>query len=130
MQITRTLIAAAVAVFLFQGSVVIDVHAQQPATPANGAVYIATFIDLTPPNVPAGVTAIHQYVTDTKKDEGIVRVEAIAQDGRENHLVIYEVWRSRKAFDAHEGLAHTKAFKTTMYPLMGAPFDQRVHHLI
>ena len=130
MQTTRMLIAAAViAASLFLSNAGIRLHAQQAAN-TTGPVYVATFIDLTPPNVPAGTKAIQQYMADTKKDAGIVRIEAMAQVGRENHLVIYEVWQSQKAFDAHESLAHTKAFKTTLYPLMGAPFDQRVHHLV
>jgi quinol monooxygenase YgiN len=131
MQTLRTIAAAAIAVAamsMFPGRATI--HARQGTAPAAGPVYIATFIDLTPPNTPAGTKAIQQYVADTKKDAGIVRIEAIAQQGRENHLLIYEVWQSQKAFDAHETLAHTRMFKTTLYPLMGAPFDQRVHHLV
>ena len=130
MQTRHTLTTAAtIAVFLFLSSTALHLHAQQAAK-ANGPVYVATFIDLTPPNVPAGTKAIQQYLADTKKDAGIIRIEAMAQVGRENHLVIYEVWQSHEAFDAHEALAHTKAFKTTLYPLMGAPFDQREHHLL
>ena len=126
MQTTRALVVAA-ALAVATGSA----SAQQPKGAAQGGpVYVATFIDLMPPNTPAGTKAIQQYVTETKKDAGNVRAEAIAQEGRENHLVIYEVWQSKKAFDAHEALPHTKTFKTTLYPLMGAPFDQREHHLI
>jgi quinol monooxygenase YgiN len=124
MQITRALIVAA-ALTVSAG----PAAAQQPTT-TQAAVYVATFIDLMPPNTPAGTKAIQQYVADTRKDSGNIRAEAIAQEGRENHLVIYEVWQSKKAFDAHEALPHTKSFKTTLYPLMGAPFDQREHHLI
>lgn len=122
-------VAGVIAASLFLSSAGIRLQAQQAAN-TTGPVYVATFIDLTPPNVPAGTKAIQQYIADTKKDAGIVRIEAMAQVGRENHLVIYEVWQSHEAFDAHEALAHTKAFKTTLYPLMGAPFDQREHHLI
>lgn len=124
MQTTRALVVAA-ALVVGAGAV----SAQQPKA-AQGPVYVATFIDLMPPNTASGTRAIQQYVADTKKDAGIVRAEAIAQEGRENHLVIYEVWQSKKAFDAHEAQPHTKTFKTTLYPLMGAPFDQREHHLV
>lgn len=102
----------------------------QPRTPPAVPVYVATFIDLMPPNTASGTQAIRRYVADAGKEPGVLRVEAVAQDGRENHLVIYEVWRSQAAFDAHEALPRTKTFKATIYPLMGAPFDQRVHHLI
>ena len=39
-----------------------------------------------------------------------------------------EVWQNQKAFDVHEATAHTKQFRTTMAPLIGSPFDQRLHH--
>jgi quinol monooxygenase YgiN len=133
MQRTRTLAAAALvvaAVLTLWRTGVVNAQAQQGAHASAGPVYVATFIDLMPPNTASGTKAIRQYVADTKKDTGLVRIEAIAQDGRENHLVIYEVWQSQRAFDAHEALAHTRSFKTTLYPLMGAPFDQRTHHLV
>jgi quinol monooxygenase YgiN len=126
MQTTRVLFVAAALALAASGA---SAQQPKPAVPG-GPVYVATFIDLMPPNTPAGTKAIQQYVAETKRDTGNVRTEAIAQEGRENHLVIYEVWQSKKAFDAHEALPHTKAFKTTLYPLMGAPFDQREHHLV
>ena len=127
--IAAALVTAAVAYVASSRDSFFAVDAQQQKAPA-GPVYVATFIDLMPPNTPAGTRAIQQYIADTRKDAGIVRAEAIAQDGRENHLVIYEVWQTQKAFDAHEAMPHTKTFKTTLYPLMGAPFDQREHHLV
>lgn len=130
MQTTRIFTAAAaIAASLCLSSASVHVHAQQAAK-TGGPIHVATFVDLMPPSVPAGTKAVQQYVADTKNDAGIVRIDAMAQVGRENHLVIYEVWQSQEAFDAHEALAHTRAFKTTLYPLMGAPFDQREHHPI
>jgi quinol monooxygenase YgiN len=131
---TRALVAAALCaaavVYLASSRESVTAAARQPLKADAGPAYVATFIDLMPPNTASGTRAIQQYVADTKRDAGVVRIEALAQEGRENHLVIYEVWQTRKAFDAHEALAHTKTFKTTMYPLMGAPFDQRVHHRV
>jgi quinol monooxygenase YgiN len=93
-------------------------------------LYVATFIDLMPQNAAAGTAAITKYVADSRKDAGAVRVEAIAQNGRENHLVIFEVWQDQSRFDAHESAAHTRSFRATLLPLIGAPFDQRLHHLV
>jgi len=102
----------------------------QTATKVDNTVYVATFIDLTPQNTAAGTVAIQQYVANTRKAPGIVRTEAVAQTGRENHLVIFEVWQNQQRVDAHEAAAPTKDFRTKLLPLIGAPFDQRLHHLV
>src|SRR6516225_9775466 len=57
-------------------------------------LYVATFVDLMPQNKEPGTKAIKDYVTATRREPGIVRIEAIAQvGGRDNHLVIFEVWK-------------------------------------
>ena len=107
------------------------IRAQTAMTTGSATLYVATFVDLMPQHTAAGTKAIQQYVADSRKDPGSVRMEAIAQvGGRENHLVIYEVWRDQQAFDAHEATANTKDFRTRLLPLIGAPFDQRLHHLV
>jgi quinol monooxygenase YgiN len=111
-------------------AVISSSRAQQPAATPGGAVYVATFIDLTPPNAAAGTRAVQQYVVDSRKEPGNVRIEAVVQSNRQNHLVVFEVWRDQKALDTHEASAGTKDFRTKMQPLLGSPFDQRLHHLL
>jgi quinol monooxygenase YgiN len=94
-------------------------------------LYVATFVDLMPQNKEPGTQAIKDYVTATRREPGIVRIEAIAQvGGRDNHLVIFEVWKDQPAFDRHEASANTRDFRTRLLPLLGAPFDQRLHFLV
>jgi quinol monooxygenase YgiN len=112
------------------GAHTISTRAQQATQPTGNMLYVATFVDVTPPNTAAGGKALQKYVADSRKDPGFVRMEAVVQSGRENHFVIFAVWRDQQAFDAHESAAHTKEFRTTMSPLMGAPFDQRLHRLL
>ena len=104
--------------------------AVQPAQRAGGALYVATFIDLMPQNTAAGTAAVARYASDSRRDPGVVRVEAIAQEARENHLVICEVWQDQQQFNVHESTAHTRDFRAKLLPLIGAPFDQRLHHLV
>lgn len=105
-------------------------RAQQTIQATQDAVYVITFIDIIPTHREAGTKAVQQYVADTLKELGVVRVEAVAQSHRENHLVVLEVWQHQKAFEAHEAGAHTKQFRATMAPLIGSPFDQRLHHIL
>jgi quinol monooxygenase YgiN len=136
MRITRRTLSAAIvtAILLLAGASTNGLRAQQdplqgPANPS--PLYVATFIDLIPTNLGAGTAAIKQYVQGTRKDPGIRRCEAIAQiAGRANHLIIIEVWQDEATFHKHEAARHTRDFRTTMQPLIGAPFDQREHFLL
>ena len=104
---------------------------QGSATKSPAPLYVTTFVDLMPQNKEPGTVAIRDYVMATRREPGSVRVEAIAQvGGRDNHLMIYEVWKNQKAFDEHEASANTRAFRSKLLPLLGAPFDQRLYFLV
>jgi len=103
----------------------------QGAQKSPAPLYVATFVDLMPSNKEAGTKAIRDYVVATKQEPGVIRIEAIAQvGGRDNHLVIFEVWKDQAAFDQHEASAATRDFRAKLTPLIGAPFDQRLHFLV
>ena len=100
---------------------------QPQSADASKNVYIVTHIDVMP-NFSAGANqAIQKYAADSRKDNGAVSVEGLVQDGRPNHFTIVEVWQSREAFEAHSGLAHSSEFRETLHPMLGAPFDERLH---
>jgi quinol monooxygenase YgiN len=104
---------------------------QQASQKSPAPLYVATFVDLMPANKEAGTKAIRDYVVATRQEPGVIRIEAIAQvGGRDNHLVVFEVWKDLAAFDQHEAAANTRDFRTKLAPLIGAPFDQRLHFLV
>jgi quinol monooxygenase YgiN len=102
--------------------------AQEPA--AHDRIYVVTHVDIAPPGTPAGTKLVQQYVADSRKDKGIVRIEASAQISRVNHISIYEVWENQKAFDEHVAAAHTKQFRQQIDPMLGSPYDERLHQLL
>jgi quinol monooxygenase YgiN len=51
----------------------------------------------------------------------------ITQDPTTNHFQLIEVFRDMRAFDAHVSAAHTMQFRTTLQPLLGAPYDERLY---
>jgi quinol monooxygenase YgiN len=102
------------------------VLAQEPG--AQDKIYVVTHVDIIPPEAAAGTKLVQQYVADTRKDPGIVRVEASAEISRGNHISIVEVWQNRKAFDAHVAAEHTRQFRQQIDPKLGSPYDERLHH--
>jgi quinol monooxygenase YgiN len=99
--------------------------AQEPAP--HDRIYVVTHVDIVPPSTAAGTKLVQQYVVDSRKDKGIVRIEAGAQVSRLNHISIIEVWQSQKAFDEHEAAAHTRQFRQQIDPMLGSPYDERLH---
>jgi quinol monooxygenase YgiN len=84
-------------------------------------------VDIVPPNTAAGTKLVQQYLVDSRKDKGLVRIEAGAQISRVNHISMFEVWENQKAFDEHIAAAHTKEFRRQIDPILGSPYDERLH---
>jgi quinol monooxygenase YgiN len=94
---------------------------------ARERIYAVTHVDVLPTEAAAGTKLLQQYVVESRKDKGAVRVEAYIQVSRINHFTLVEVWENRQALEAHEAAAHTKKFREQMDPLLGSPYDERLH---
>ena len=102
--------------------------AQEPG--ARDRIYVVTHADLLGTNMPAGKKLLQQYVADSRKEKGCVRIEVYEQISRLNHHMIVEVWESQQAFDTHLAAAHTIQFRHELDPMLGSPYDERLHHIL
>ncbi len=59
-----------------------------------------------------------------------MRFEAVTQTNRQNHFTLIELWRDRKAADAHLVAGHTRAFREKLAPATGALLDERLYRLL
>jgi quinol monooxygenase YgiN len=100
---------------------------QEPGT--RDRIYVVTHVDTLPSNGPAG-KLLQQYAADSRKDKGAVRVELYMQISRANHFTLVEVWENQQAFEAHEAAAHTRQFREQIQPMLGSPFDERLHQIV
>src|SRR5215472_12126805 len=117
----RVLAALILAAFALPG------HAVPQESAAGGKIYVVTHVDIIPPETVAGTKLVQQYVADSRKEKGLVRIESYAQISRLNHISIVEVWQSQKDFDAHVAAAHTRQFRQQIDPKLGSPYDERLH---
>ena len=92
-------------------------------------IYVVTHVDTLPGNGP-GASLLRQYVADSRKDKGSVRIELLDQISRPNHFSLVEVWENQQAYDAHVASAHTRLFREQIQPLLGSPFDERLHQIV
>jgi quinol monooxygenase YgiN len=95
---------------------------------ASDKVYVVTHVDIIPPQAAAGTKLVQQYIVDTRKDPGLVRIEAASEISRGNHISIMEVWQDKKALDEHVAAGHTRQFRQQLDPMLGSPYDERLHH--
>jgi quinol monooxygenase YgiN len=97
---------------------------------ANDKVYVVTHVDLTPNFAVEGTKALQQYVVDSRKDSGLIRMELLQDNARTNHYTVVSVWENSKAFEAHEGTEHSKRLRDKIQPMLGSPFDERLHRMM
>jgi quinol monooxygenase YgiN len=100
--------------------------AQDPAD----KLFVVTHVDFTPNYTADGTKLLQQFATDTRHDPGAVRFELLQDNGRGNHFTLVEVWENSKAFETHEAAEHTKSFREKLQPMLGSPFDERLHHVM
>jgi quinol monooxygenase YgiN len=100
--------------------------AQEPGS--RDKIYVVTHADMIPTNLAAGKKLLQQYAMDSRKDKGCIRIEVMEQISRVNHHMIVEVWESQAAYDGHIAAAHTIEFRSQLDPMLGSPYDERLHH--
>ena len=96
---------------------------------AQEAVYVVTHIDVTGPNALPAAALLKQFAADSAKEKGCVRIEVLVQEDRNNHFTLVGVWKDKKAFEDHDAAAYTKTFREKLQPMVGSPWDERLHYL-
>jgi quinol monooxygenase YgiN len=120
---TRFLLAAVLGLFLMT--------TQTFAQEANQRLYVVTHVDIGGQQLAADAAKLlAQFATESKSDAGYVRMEILREPTRLNHFTMVSVWQNKAAFDAHLASAHTKAFREKLQPMLGSPFDERLHTLL
>lgn len=93
-------------------------------------IYVVTHVDVMPNYAADATKLLKQYTIDSRKDKGSVRFELLGEPTRKNHFTIVSVWENQAAFNAHLEAGHTREFRGKLQPLLGSPFDERLHALL
>ncbi len=91
------------------------------------AVYVVTFVDVSPATAAEAASILKQFAAESRKDPGCIRFDALRDISRTNHLTLLEVWKSRAAFEAHLTAPYAKQMREKLQPMLGSPFDERLH---
>jgi len=115
---------------LFAAILALPFAAASQAQAPGDKLYVVTHVDLTPNYVEDGTKLLQQFAAESRHDPGVVRFELLEDNGRHNHFTLVEVWENSKVFEGHEAAAHTKNFREKLQPMLGSPFDERLHHIM
>jgi quinol monooxygenase YgiN len=97
---------------------------------AAGAVYGVTHVDVIPPQKDNAIVALKALGEANRAAGGNVRYEIVQQTNRPNHFTVFEVWRSREAFDANGMSAHQREFRDKLAGMAGALYDERLYEIL
>ena len=93
-----------------------------------GDIYALTHVDFAPRGLEQGLDAVEALITASRQEVGAVEIGLIVQDGRQNHMTLFEVWSSADAHAAHIMAEHTMHARGEMQSLIGALYDERLYH--
>src|SRR6266513_3891125 len=101
-----------------------------PMEDAPGAVYGVTHVNGIPPQKDNAIVALKVLGEANRAAAGNVRFEIVQQTNRPNHFTVFEIWRSRGAFDANGMSAHQRDFRDKLAGMAGALYDERLYETL
>ena len=93
-----------------------------------GGLSVVTHVDVPPQQREAAQALLKALAEESRKDEGNLRYDVFQESpARTNHFTVFAVWKDRKSFDLHEMKPHTRQFRESIAPMLGAPYDERLY---
>jgi quinol monooxygenase YgiN len=93
----------------------------------SGPVYIVTHFEVLPSAVAQSIATTREYAQASLRADGNAGFEVFQEIARPNRLVTLEVWRDRKAAEAHAAAPVAAAFRDKLRPSMLSGFGARPH---
>jgi quinol monooxygenase YgiN len=92
-----------------------------------GPIYSVTYVEVLPTSRADSIALLRRYREATRQEDGNLRCELVSRIGQPHQLVVLEVWRDQKAFEAHGTSPSTVSTRERLHAIRGAPIDERVH---
>jgi quinol monooxygenase YgiN len=89
---------------------------------------VVTHVDVPPPRKDETEVLLKRLAEQSRNDEGNIRYDVFQQiPPRTNHFTMFAAWKDAEAFESHESKAHRQDVRETLWPLLGAPYDERLY---
>jgi quinol monooxygenase YgiN len=117
------------------GPIYISVHIEYWMSPVKqgGAndTFVITHVDVGGMNVPRLKEMLDKVGPASVNDAGLVRYEILDEvPAHPNHFRFFEQWTSEANWAAHHSSPHARAFRDSVTPILGTPYDQRLYRLV
>ena len=94
---------------------------------ADSPVVTVIHIDAMPQFAGAAAALLIGFRSDSLRDPGAKAFQVLQEVDRPNHFTLVEAWNTRKDYESHNIAAHTRHFRDELQPMLGSPFDERIH---
>jgi quinol monooxygenase YgiN len=94
------------------------------------AVFAVTHVDIIPPKKDDGIAATKGLFEPGSKSAGNLTYDVLQQNSRQNHMTLFEAWKSGADMAASAGADYMKSYRFALHPMSGALFDQRTYRII
>jgi len=101
-----------------------SLHAEENV---NAPIYIVTYFDVAPSTAAQSAAIARDYAAASRKEEGNAGFDVFEEIARPDRFAILEVWRDKKAADAHNAAPSASAFRDKLRLLMISGFGVRPH---
>ena len=118
-----TLASACLAATGLQGA-----SASEPTDTA--AVYAIVHVDIEPAQVKVALPLLQTFTEQARHDPAVRHIEVLQQTGAGNHFTLVEVLQSAQAYKSFVQAPYVINMRTQLQPLLGSPFDERLHGLL
>jgi quinol monooxygenase YgiN len=100
----------------------------QSAHAQGGAVYVVTYVEVTPSAAANGIALAQAYRDASLKENGNLRSDGLQEIARPNRFVILEAWKDKAALDGHGAAAAAQRFRSSLKAIESAPYDERINN--
>jgi quinol monooxygenase YgiN len=93
-------------------------------------LFVITHVDVMPNFTDDGAKLLRGHAEFAAGLDGVDRIEILQQVHRPNHSELLVVCESEAAYDRYVSDPGTRAFREELQPMLGSPFDDRMHYLL
>jgi quinol monooxygenase YgiN len=93
-------------------------------------IFAITHVDVIPPKKDEGIAATKGLFEPGSKGAGNLVFDVLQQNSRQNHMTLFEAWRSAADMAANADQDYMKAYRFVLGPMSGALFDHRTYKII
>jgi quinol monooxygenase YgiN len=93
-------------------------------------VFAVTHVDVIPPKKEDGIAATKGLFEPGSKGAGNLAFDVIQQNSRQNHMTLFEAWKTAAGMAANADADYMKSYRFALGPMSGALFDHRTYRII